>query len=253
MRSAYLIALGAVLAVAAPAGAQGFDRPQATKVVDFGPSPYYPPARHARNTLTCWYFREVMVKQYDDRQKGAAWLAFVASRGEKPPCAQEHPANEKVLERDAEKPEWIGYFLGVKGSLVFFNSDDTDVTGGMWFAVFDAKSGKKRFEDSAYERHSEDKKGVTSPFDEIRVVRVREGDVTLTYLRIVDTECDLREHKTCWQAARERFGLRQVTAPICRRAPNQQATVLAYPVEVVLSATPIPKPIDGPVRCWAAM
>lgn len=47
-------------------------------------------------------------------------------------------------------PEWVGYFKGAKGNLVFFDADD-GINGGMPFVVYDSKTGKSVFKDSYYD------------------------------------------------------------------------------------------------------
>ena len=58
---------------------EGFDKPVKKAVVDFGPSPFYRASQHVRNKLTCYYYPAITVKEYDQGEKGAEWLAIVPS------------------------------------------------------------------------------------------------------------------------------------------------------------------------------
>jgi len=129
----------------AAAAAQGFD-PYKKQVVDYGvPKDFLGNPHH--DQLTCFYYRDLMVKQLtNDWNKGALFLSFLRFDQAPPACVKEHSRDEKVL----DYPEWGGYFRGlVKGDLVFFDASDGE-DGGMPFAVYDSKTQKKIFEDNAY-------------------------------------------------------------------------------------------------------
>src|ERR1039458_1247098 len=124
-----------------------FDTPLKTSIVDLGPSPYYPGLKAAHIRLSCFYFSDFLVKEYDEGQKGAEWLSIVAiAKEEKPGCKRSHGMAERVI----EGREWTGYFKGVKGHLVFFDGDD-GYNGGVPFAIFDSVTGQAVFQDSTYD------------------------------------------------------------------------------------------------------
>lgn len=126
-----------------------FDAPAKTKVVDLGPSAYHPGTQRVRNKLSCYWYPTVMVREYDEGQKGAEWLSFVAIKAhEQPECTPSHMPDEKFIGKSDES-EWVGYFRGVKGNFVFFVDAD-GLNGGLRFAVCDSRTGKKIFEDSEY-------------------------------------------------------------------------------------------------------
>jgi hypothetical protein len=256
MRMVRFSALAIVLTLAAacsgvraePWSADGLDKPFKKRVVDFGPSPYYPGGR-VRIKLTCYFYAKVMVKQYDAGQKGAEWLAFTSlEKAGAPACDDSHGPGEKLIDR-----EWNGYFRGVKGDLVFFDAAD-GMNLGLPFAVYDSVTGKKIFEDSAYDSRFENRKVAASPFNQMRVTAAGDGTVSLIYLRVVEAGCELHFQKaSCWPQVKKKFELKSNQAPVCSRfksvlPPAEPA--LAYPVEVSLSPKPTIKTIAGPVRCW---
>jgi hypothetical protein len=164
----------------------GFDQPLKKEVKILGPSPYYPSGRYQKK-LYCYFYPTLLVKQYDEGQKGAEWLSFVRLvQGRPKRCKLSHDPEEHVI----KFPEWSGYFKGVKGSLVFFNASDGE-NGGMPFAIFDSNTGKKIFEDSAYDSQMWTTKPNDSPFNRLRVYKAADGRITLKYLRVVGTDCDL--------------------------------------------------------------
>jgi len=132
-----------------------FDVPLSKKTGDFGPSFSKPsetsPAwqwnayRRARNTLTCYWFPTVMVKEYDTSQKGAEWISFIRiAANAHPECTQSHVTGENVFDKGRG---WTGYFAGVKEDFVFLRDAD-GLDGGIQFAVYDSRSGMKVFEDA---------------------------------------------------------------------------------------------------------
>ncbi len=86
-----------------------------------------------------------MVKEYDISQKGAEWTSFIRiAANAHPECTQSHIPGEKVFDKGND---WIGYFEGVKEDFVFLGAADGD-NGGIQFAVYDSRTGKKVFEDT---------------------------------------------------------------------------------------------------------
>ena len=260
------------LALTSLAFAGTFDKPVSTKVVDLGPSPFYRPGpNQPRVTVTCWYFSGFMVKQFDERQKGAARLGIVPGATTSTPCVRGLSQNEKVINPE----KWSGYFSGVKGNLVFFDASD-GWNGGMPFVVYHAQTMKRIFEDSVVNELEDKVMGGLQLSDA--------QPVTLTYMRVVDSECNLRkEPAACWTAIQKKFHLESFAAPDCKPGYERHArwlfstdrcpsatdsqcqekeiakileelsdgnSAIAYPVKVTLGANPVPKPVPGTVGCW---
>jgi hypothetical protein len=243
----FLFALS-VMAVPSVAQTDSFDAPLRKKVVDFGPSPYSKGG--IRVKLSCYFYTSFTVKEYDEGQKGAEWLAIVSIKeGAAPACTRSHALGEKVI----LYPEWTGYFKGAKGNLVFFYaSDGTD--GGMPFVVYDARTATKVFEDSTFDSTWLRNKVEVSLFNQPRFSSAPDGQVTLRYLRVVEADCDLHTEKaSCWPQVRKKLELKSAQMPVCsgyKGVPTRWESAVAYPVEVLLFPTPIRKTIAGPVKCW---
>lgn len=239
-----------VLSVPGLATAQtdSFDVPLKKKVVDFGQSPYYP-GGNVRIKLSCYFYSTFMVKEYDDGQKGAEWLAIVPVEARTTPaCTRSHAEGERVI----EEPEWGGYFKGAKRNLVFFHAAD-GTNGGMPFAVYDARTGTKVFQDSYYDASIWHRKVEKSPFNRLRVSNAPNGQVLLIYLRVVEADCDLHsERVSCWKQVRKKLEVKSIQAPVCsgyKHVTTRWTSAIAYPVEVSLFPQPITKTVDGPVKC----
>jgi len=101
-----------------------------------------------------------MVKQIDSGQKGADVLAIVPFDDEAPVCTQSN-VHEIAIEH-------YGGFKGAKDNLVFFNAPD-GTNGGLLFRVYDARTGKKLFEDSAYDAAMWNRKERTATFDRMHL------------------------------------------------------------------------------------
>lgn len=241
------------LVLTAAAAAQGFD-PYKKQVVDYGVPKDFPGNLH-HDQLTCFYYRGLMVKQLtNDWNKGALFLSFLRFDQARPACVKEHSADEKVL----GSQDWVGYFRGVvKGDLVFFDADDGQ-DGGMPFAVYDSKTQEKVFQDNAYYAGMWNPKLRPQPsrFNDIRVRTTHDGNVVLTYLRVLPTECDIPDKGAeCWPPLVQKLGPKTAAALKCIRWDENQTTgtsAVAYPVETSLLPTPVTKTISGPVRCWPA-
>lgn len=234
---------------ASVAPADSFDAPLKKKVVEFGPSPYYP-GGNVQIKLSCYFYATFMVKEYDEGQKGAEWLAIVPIKeGMVPVCARSHGPGERVI----EKPEWGGYFKGAKGCLVFFNDAD-GANGGLPFVVYDSRTGRKIFEDSAYDSSMWKKKVEDSPFNRLRVSSALDGQLSLKYLRVVEAGCDLHTEKAfCWEQVSKKLALGSGQVPVCsgyKSIPTRWTSAVACPVEVSLFPQPAFKAIAGPVKCW---
>jgi hypothetical protein len=223
---------------------EGFDKPLKKTVVDLGPSPFYMTSQHVRKKLTCYYYSTFTVKEYDEGEKGAEWLSIVPSA--QAACTRAHRKDEKVY----IYPEWSGYFRGVKGAVAFFDAPDgTD--GGLPFAVFDVRTGRKLFEDSSLLDYYQKTLHIKNAF---RITNGADQIPQLTYLRVVRAGCDLRtEQADCWNKVRAKFGITQTDIPVCSRyeqAERSWESAVVYPVSVLLTDSPQIKAIDGPVFCW---
>jgi hypothetical protein len=247
------------------AWAASFDKPLATKTVDLGPSKY---SSERRAHVKCYYFPGFMVKEVDEGEKGAARLAIVPTTPVVPKCSQAKYKSEMVVNAD----EWSGYFKGVKHNFVFFDGDD-GWNGGMGFAVYDARTGKKLFSDSA-----------VGP---LQFPDRPDNAFIIKYERLVQAECVIQnELSECWQQIKKDLALENAHAPDCRAGYEKSALTLArgrcqaqntpnalclekeialarkqtddspsvieYPVEVILGTQTVIRPTGGGVRCWAA-
>lgn len=226
-----------------------FDIPFDKQVVDYGPSPYQP-GGNVRIRLSCYFYTNFMIKEFDLGQEGAEWWSIspVAS-GTKAPCKPSHAPNDKII----GPTEWTGYFKGVSRNLVFLDAADS-ANGGMEFAIYDARTGRKIFDDSYYDKRMWKKEAGNSPFDRLRVRHGSSDQTVLVYLRVAETDCDLHLDKaSCWQHVRKQFGVKSAVAPGCSGYTGITAhedSAVAYPVEVSLSPKPITKATEGPVKCW---
>lgn len=223
---------------------EGFDKPLKKTVVDLGPSPFYRASQHVRNKLTCYYYSTFTIKEYDQGEKGAEWLSIVHSAHAE--CTRRHRDDEKVY----IDPEWSGYFRGVKGTVAFFDAPDgTD--GGLPFAAFDVRTGRKLFEDSSLLDYYRKTLHIKNAF---RIARRANQIPRLTYLRVVRAGCDLKtEQADCWSKVRAEFGITETDIPVCSRyeqAEGNRESAIVYPVSVLLTDSPQIKALDGPVFCW---
>jgi len=244
--------------------ADTFDKPVRRQTVDLGPSPSGP---GATAKVKCYFFPEFMVKEVDMGEVGAERLGILpvtpSSSGK---CVKAADAEEKVIGSDA----WSGYFMGVKKNYVFFGAADR-INSSLPFAVFDAGTGKKVFEDSAKA--------------EITFAALADGSFLMSYLRVVGEDCFILKEAGCWERMRNRYGLGNAAAPDCRKGyaasaeflakdrcsekkekiacmaretplalsqMEQSPSVISYPVEVTLGAVPVVKVLAGEVRCWPA-
>lgn len=255
--------LGCALLFVSILRAGSFDPPHLKKTIDLGPAKYSP---GSRAKVTCYFFPSFMVKEVDTGEKGAERLSILpAVKGKLHTCSRLHEPGEKAINPD----EWTGYFKGVKGNLVFFDADD-GVNGGMGFAVFDARTGKRVFDDVAL-----------GDLD----VSTQDNVVSLRYTRLVDGGCIvLKDSAGCWDKISKQLQLGNAPAPDCkagyeksaqdmakgrcqaqnsdnaqcfakeiqlaRQQANDAPSVISYGVEVVLNSSPSIKPAGGPVNCW---
>lgn len=222
-----------------------FDKPLKT-IIDLGPSPYYAPTAHVQKTLTCYTYPTFMVKEYDEGQKGAEWLSISRFQTRKrPSCSMRHLRGEKVI----RWKEWSGYFKGAKDSFVFFDAPDgTD--GGLPFVIYDARTGRQIFEDSA---HLRDERTPTAS-DRFQIARDDRHQIVLKYLRVVSATCNVAtDGSKCWNRIRVKHGIPEGKEPVCSGYEHPDphwVSAVAYPVSVVLSKHPEIKASAGPTYCW---
>jgi hypothetical protein len=242
--------------------ASSFDKPLQKKTVDLGASKFSS-GSHAK--VSCYFFARFMVKEVDLGEKGASRLAIAPiAKGDAAKCTRSREKTERVV----NPSDWSGYFKGVKNDLVFFDADD-GVNGGMGFAIYDAKTGKKVFEDTVF-----------GP-----VEFLESNPLTLKYTRVFDGECVIpKENAACWDRIQTKIGLTSSPMPDCQKGyeasarnlakgrcqaqstdnaeclarelklateqTNAASSVIAYPVEVLLVPHPTIKPVAGTVQCW---
>jgi len=249
------LAISATGQVSQPSSQAGpedsFDVPLRKLTVDLGRSPYFP-QDNIRNTLSCFYFPDLMIKQYDQGEVGSEWLAIHRFRGQPPECSMSHDPGERVIKAS----EWGGYFRGRKGSLVFFDGGECQ-QGACQFGVYELTTGKWIFQDDeAYIPEKE------PPWDRMRVLSTEAG-VVIRYLRVSYAECDLHAEGTaCREQVKAKFHIKSDMMPHCQgyepealahyaMDPNAPVeSMIAYSVEVVLSASPVVQSVPGPMRCW---
>jgi hypothetical protein len=227
-----------------------FDKPSTT-VLDLGPSPYYHPAQHMRKKLTCYTFASFMIKEYDEGQKGAEWLSVLRFEPRnRPACSLPHLKGEKVIDED--KSEGVGYFKGAKDSFAFSDAAD-GINAGLPFFVYDTRTGKKVFDDSA---HLLGGNRSRASFTDFSMGRDDKQQVVLRYLRVISADCDLKKDGTsCWNQVRAKYGILRSKQPICSGYEHEYdgkwPSAIGYPVSVTLSEHPKIKAVDGPMSCWA--
>src|SRR5262249_17249961 len=132
-----------------------------------------------------------------------------------------------------------------------FDATDGE-NGGLPFVVYDMKTGKKVYEDSAYYSNMWGRKA-TNPLDRLQVIASSRGQISLRYLRVVETEWDLRTKNTFWEQFRAKIDVKPAQAPTCTGYDDVKgrfASALAYPVEVSLSLESSVRTISGPLKCW---
>ncbi len=243
-----LVALAALTLplCAATTSAVVFDKPVDKQVVKLPADPDNPQAKPKRS---CYFYSGFMVKEVDLGEKGAAMLSItpLAKSAQKPSCDAK-TANEVVIKGH----DWLGYFGGVKGEFIIFAAAD-GVNGGMPFAVYSAKTGKKLFEDSAG----------TELF---RSIQLSNNGVILRYTRVFLAPCSLyADAKGCWAKIKAAASITRADVPDCRndyekemkRTPKYAKdiaagrSVIGYNVEARYSNGKLTlTPTAGPIACW---
>ncbi len=223
-----------------------FDKPLDKQVVKLPADPDNPTAKAKRS---CFVYPGFMVKEVDLGEVGADELSItpLSKGGQKPLCGAK-TADEIVIKGD----DWLGYFEGVKGDFVFFTAED-GVNGGMPFAVFSGRNGKKLFEESAG----------TELFRSI----VLSGDgMTMRYRRVFKSSCSLyADPKECWRKIVAVTLLADASKPDCNSAYEKEMkrtpkfakeipatpTIIGYNVEARYAGGKLRfTPQGGRVECW---
>lgn len=155
----------------------------------------------ARPKLTCAYFPGFMVKQVDLGEEGAAQLSILPTPAAA--CRRANAPGEMVI----SPTDWTGYFDGVRGGYVLFTAED-GWNGGMGFAVFDARTGAKLFDDAA--------KG------EFRAMVAAPDSLTLRYRRVFAAKCSVAASASCWKQIEADTGL-SAAPPPCAAAYAHEA------------------------------
>jgi hypothetical protein len=255
-----VVAVGFARAASCSAApAESFDKPLRTTVVDLGRSQYLMPNNPSRIKLTCFYYPDFMVKQFDDPGlKGADISVVPVLDGQVPACRRSRGAGERSITRIRG---WSGYFKGVKDQLLFLDASDGS-DGGMPFAVFDWKTLEKLFQDSALFWDSNFLR------QNLAFERTPDGRLSLRYRRVVEGTCSIpKDGMSCWNSFRKQFGLASAPVPTCtgyRREGDKEWVVgdegvppedikttsaIAYPVAAELFTKPSIDVAPGPVKC----
>jgi hypothetical protein len=229
----------------AASGADAFDKPLAKQVVKLPADPDNPQAKPKRS---CFSYPGFMVKEVDLGEVGADLsITPITKAGQRPSCDAMN-AGEIAIKGD----DWSGYFAGVKGDFVFFTAGD-GVNGGMPFAVFSAKNGKKLFEESAG----------TELF---RFIALSGDGMTLLYRRVFKAPCSLyADPKGCWRKIMAVTLLEDTARPDCTGAYQKEMkrtpkfaksipalpTIVRYNVEARYSGGKLTfTPLDKRAECW---
>jgi hypothetical protein len=222
--------------------AQTFDKPLRKVVRDLGPSRHYLPAEGVRSVLSCFYYGNLLVKEYVDDQMGATWIAVVPhSRTQAPPCVSKHGRDERVI----SPKEWFGSFIGVAGNWVFLDADEN--VNGLNFGVYDLQSAKVVFSDIAY-----DHRDTESSRPDLKVAQLGLKSPVLRYSRVIVADCALaKEGIACWNKVRKTWNIPSEAMPRCTGSV-EAFSAIAYPVEVTITPKSVINPLAGSVRCWPA-
>jgi hypothetical protein len=249
-----------------------FDKPVRQQRVELGKAANPLSDRHR---VTCYYFASFMVKEVDLGEVGAERLGIVPTTAQGTArCTRARGKEEMVV----DPKEWSGYFMGVKNGYVFFSGDD-GWNGATPFAIFDSKTGKKLFEDSAKPFMS-----LATRKAEIRFVTRPDQPIAMQYMRVVTDDCMILKDAECWQRMAAKYFLNAAAVPDCRKGYQASAeemaegrcqgkkgplaaciekerplalkqafdapSVISYPVEVELGGTPSLRPIGPAAGCW---
>jgi hypothetical protein len=174
---------------------QTFDKPVRKQRIDLRRTPSQ---LTDRARVTCYFFPNFMVKEVDMGEVGAERLGILPvtpqSTGK---CVRARGKEEIVVPAE----QWSGYFMGVKKDYIFLSGSD------LWnssspFAIFDSRTGKKLFDDSA---------------KEISFVTKPDQTISVRYLRVVSDDCFILKDTACWQRMAAKYGWTSRPLPIATR------------------------------------
>jgi len=254
---AKLLLAGGLFSVAFSSTAAGvsepFDKPLRKRVLDMGRSQYLMRSDNRHVTVTCWYYRNFMIKEKNDPgMKGAEFVALTPTRrGRFLKCLSTLQPDEKEFKDWIEEykafANWNGYFAGVKHDLIFLERPDGDDNSGIPFTAFGSDTKTKVFEDSVMleargERH-------------LNFLPTSDHQIVIRYLRVASAGCSIpRSGDSCWRNLQHETGLVHSTMPRCTDYEGAEAgvaaSVIAYPVEATLYPNPLVRPVGGPIRCY---
>jgi hypothetical protein len=229
------------------------------------PLPNDPHGPGSRSMLSCFYYPTFMVKQVYLGEKGARQLSILPywlKDNKEPPCVRANATDEMVI----DPREWGGYFEGVKGDFIFFESADRS-DGGSTFAVFDAVNASKIFVDT--EKVTENATGFTTFALLNHPENENDSALELRYRRMYRAPCSLRaDENNCWNLVRSITGLTESSPPNCAAAYEAEEkkypenakswktdpTVIIYGVEVVLDSGKAIRvtPVSKAMECYPA-
>lgn len=258
-RRVVALLFGATIAVGLStkcAGSQteSFDKPIRKTVRRLGTPTYPTPGHPDWIRLSCFYYRDFLVKQLVyPAVKGSQWVSIApVDNKSASACQTTHSPRERFVTQDG----W--FFMGVKGSFLLLEAPDGDENAGMPFRVIDTKSGDKLFEDS---------EGGSS---RMGFAHTPDGNVLLRYVRRLGGDCSIpKDGMSCWRKFIGHYGVLLATAPECvgyRREGDKEWTTgdegvppedisvpssIDYPVAVDLFPHPSIRAVPGPVQCFA--
>lgn len=173
-----------------------FDNPVRTEKITLEPDSASP---GAKSELTCYSYNRFGIKQVDRGEVGAQSLSLVPlSEGETLKCS-EHTQNG---EYSIPYNQWTGYFWGVAGDYAIFRAAD-GTNGGLGFAVFNALTHAKLFED------------VT--LDNFVKIESAQDRLILHYRRVYQASCSvITDEKACTKTITEETDLEPLFQEGCR-------------------------------------
>ena len=239
-----LVIIAVMLGHLAFSSALRADEPLRKTDVDLEQSAYLRPGTRSHILLSCFYYRDFMVKQLDDPgMKGVRWVTIApVLNGQMPPCRRSHGPTERFIAKG-----WWG-FIGVERQLLLLEAADGE-DDGIAVRVLDLRTKRKIFEDSISLTHFR-----------IEFAYTQDGKVSgMRYLRVVQGDCSLpKGGETCWNRFRQQFGLLQESVPTCTGYEGEQpvpieeeqtVSAITYPVVVELFPRPSIKAVAGPITC----
>lgn len=257
--------LSLILSIAIAAAAVGENKPDFEKPLDIKNVQVEQKDRKTGYTATigidCYYFPAFMIKGTNESgMSGGGRIDVVPSTPQSPAkCVLASGPGTRTI-------SGAGYFLGVKGGYVFITDDGAD--GAAPLFVMDPRTGKAVLKDNLSGNPA--------------FVPVAGSTLVLRYKRVAWPGCSLITTPGCWAPFAKKHGLPS-SPPDCRKSYQKIAedlskesctgnkdyegcvkeqiklrleldnnSVISYPVEVVLGATPVVKRLPGEISCRGA-